>query len=211
MVWGGMGAVRDLRGTGEGTGQAVLWNVRDWAAASCSPLGRAVGTGAPTGRRCHHPPLPTASPGRYSSESDVWSFGILLWEAFSLGAVPYANLSNQQTREAIEQGERAAGPGDLEPFPTGPRDRGRRPSAPSILAARRRAAGAPGAVPRGRVPPDAALLGVRPSQAAELRRRPPGPHRHPQTAPLSGCARPGGGAGERRGRRCGGPRCAAAK
>ncbi|XP_074900874.1 tyrosine-protein kinase Fes/Fps isoform X2 [Buteo buteo] len=43
--------------------------------------------------------------GRYSSESDVWSFGILLWEAFSLGAVPYANLSNQQTREAVEQGK----------------------------------------------------------------------------------------------------------
>ncbi|XP_074773066.1 tyrosine-protein kinase Fes/Fps isoform X2 [Athene noctua] len=44
--------------------------------------------------------------GRYSSESDVWSFGILLWEAFSLGAVPYANLNNQQTREAVEQGVR---------------------------------------------------------------------------------------------------------
>ncbi|NXG84116.1 FES kinase, partial [Stercorarius parasiticus] len=44
--------------------------------------------------------------GRYSSESDVWSFGILLWEAFSLGAVPYANLSNQQMREAVEQGMR---------------------------------------------------------------------------------------------------------
>ncbi|XP_075569966.1 LOW QUALITY PROTEIN: tyrosine-protein kinase Fes/Fps [Pelecanus crispus] len=44
--------------------------------------------------------------GRYSSESDVWSFGILLWEAFSLGAVPYPNLSNQQTREAVEQGVR---------------------------------------------------------------------------------------------------------
>uniref|UniRef100_A0A8B9PH50 Tyrosine-protein kinase n=1 Tax=Apteryx owenii TaxID=8824 RepID=A0A8B9PH50_APTOW len=44
--------------------------------------------------------------GRYTSESDVWSFGILLWEAFSLGAVPYANLSNQQMREAVEQGMR---------------------------------------------------------------------------------------------------------
>ncbi|KAM6426161.1 tyrosine-protein kinase Fes/Fps isoform 3-T3 [Liasis olivaceus] len=43
--------------------------------------------------------------GRYSSESDVWSFGILLWEAFSLGATPYANMSNQQTREAVEKGE----------------------------------------------------------------------------------------------------------
>ncbi|KAM7103701.1 tyrosine-protein kinase Fes/Fps isoform 2-T2 [Ciconia maguari] len=44
--------------------------------------------------------------GRYTSESDVWSFGILLWEAFSLGAIPYTNLSNQQTREAVEQGVR---------------------------------------------------------------------------------------------------------
>ncbi|XP_011374453.1 tyrosine-protein kinase Fes/Fps isoform X2 [Pteropus medius] len=44
--------------------------------------------------------------GRYSSESDVWSFGILLWETFSLGASPYPNLSNQQTRDFIEKGGR---------------------------------------------------------------------------------------------------------
>ncbi|KAM5292885.1 tyrosine-protein kinase Fes/Fps isoform 4-T4 [Ctenodactylus gundi] len=44
--------------------------------------------------------------GRYSSESDVWSFGILLWETFSLGASPYPNLSNQQTREFVEEGGR---------------------------------------------------------------------------------------------------------
>ncbi|XP_006030858.2 tyrosine-protein kinase Fes/Fps isoform X1 [Alligator sinensis] len=48
--------------------------------------------------------------GRYSSESDVWSFGVLLWEAFSLGAVPYAHMSNQQTREAVEQGVRLEPP-----------------------------------------------------------------------------------------------------
>nr|KAF6409819.1 FES proto-oncogene, tyrosine kinase [Rousettus aegyptiacus] len=44
--------------------------------------------------------------GRYSSESDVWSFGILLWETFSLGASPYPNLSNPQTRDFIEKGGR---------------------------------------------------------------------------------------------------------
>ncbi|XP_017658572.1 tyrosine-protein kinase Fes/Fps isoform X2 [Nannospalax galili] len=44
--------------------------------------------------------------GRYSSESDVWSFGILLWETFSLGASPYPSLSNQQTREFVEKGGR---------------------------------------------------------------------------------------------------------
>ncbi|XP_058012612.1 tyrosine-protein kinase Fes/Fps isoform X5 [Ahaetulla prasina] len=48
--------------------------------------------------------------GRYSSESDVWSFGILLWEAFSLGATPYANMSNQQTRETVEKGIRLHAP-----------------------------------------------------------------------------------------------------
>ncbi|XP_078539396.1 tyrosine-protein kinase Fes/Fps [Lissotriton helveticus] len=48
--------------------------------------------------------------GRYTSESDVWSFGILLWETFSLGAVPYATMSNQQTRESLEQGYRLPSP-----------------------------------------------------------------------------------------------------
>ncbi|KAM4746850.1 tyrosine-protein kinase Fes/Fps [Rhinophrynus dorsalis] len=48
--------------------------------------------------------------GRYSSESDVWSFGILLWEAFSLGSVPYTAMNNQQTRESIEQGNRLPAP-----------------------------------------------------------------------------------------------------
>lgn len=58
------------------------------------------------------PGMWTASPcclasfaGRYSSESDVWSFGILLWETFSLGASPYPNLTNQQTREFVEKGK----------------------------------------------------------------------------------------------------------
>lgn len=35
----------------------------------------------------------------------MWSFGILLWETFSLGASPYPNLSNQQTREFVEKGK----------------------------------------------------------------------------------------------------------
>ncbi|XP_060116228.1 tyrosine-protein kinase Fes/Fps [Heteronotia binoei] len=48
--------------------------------------------------------------GRYSSESDVWSFGILLWEAFSLGATPYSTMSNQQAREAVEKGKRMSAP-----------------------------------------------------------------------------------------------------
>lgn len=43
--------------------------------------------------------------GRYSSESDVWSFGILLWETFSLGVCPYPGMTNQQAREQVEKGK----------------------------------------------------------------------------------------------------------
>ncbi|XP_055573040.1 tyrosine-protein kinase Fes/Fps isoform X2 [Falco cherrug] len=115
--------------------------------------------------------------GRYSSESDVWSFGILLWEAFSLGAIPYANLSNQQTREAVEQGKgRGQGLG-LEGhcgvvglaqwLCSGARGTGRMRRGVARgqwlglpCPHPRHAAGPPGAVPRGGVPANAAVLGV---------------------------------------------------
>ncbi|KAM9541044.1 tyrosine-protein kinase Fer-like isoform 2-T3 [Salvelinus alpinus] len=49
-------------------------------------------------------------PGRYSSESDVWSFGILLWETFSLGVCPYPGMTNQQAREQVEKDYRMSCP-----------------------------------------------------------------------------------------------------
>uniref|UniRef100_A0A667YFY5 Tyrosine-protein kinase n=1 Tax=Myripristis murdjan TaxID=586833 RepID=A0A667YFY5_9TELE len=44
--------------------------------------------------------------------SDVWSFGILLWETFSRGVTPYASMNNQQTRDEVEKGYRMAAPRD---------------------------------------------------------------------------------------------------
>uniref|UniRef100_A0A8C6VV44 non-specific protein-tyrosine kinase n=1 Tax=Nothobranchius furzeri TaxID=105023 RepID=A0A8C6VV44_NOTFU len=48
--------------------------------------------------------------GRYSSESDVWSYGVLLWETFSLGVCPYPGMTNQQAREQVEKGYRMTCP-----------------------------------------------------------------------------------------------------
>ncbi|KAL6096389.1 fer [Pungitius sinensis] len=48
--------------------------------------------------------------GRYSSDSDVWSYGILLWETFSLGVCPYPGMTNQQAREQVEKGYRMSCP-----------------------------------------------------------------------------------------------------
>uniref|UniRef100_A0A674NEU9 Tyrosine-protein kinase n=1 Tax=Takifugu rubripes TaxID=31033 RepID=A0A674NEU9_TAKRU len=48
--------------------------------------------------------------GRYTTESDVWSFGILLWETFSLGMTPYTSMSNQETRTEVEKGYRMPAP-----------------------------------------------------------------------------------------------------
>ncbi|XP_053574766.1 tyrosine-protein kinase ITK/TSK [Bombina bombina] len=44
--------------------------------------------------------------GRYSSKSDVWSFGVLVWEVFSEGKTPFEHLSNGVAVEEISAGLR---------------------------------------------------------------------------------------------------------
>ena len=42
--------------------------------------------------------------GLFTNESDVWSFGVVLWEIATLAAQPYQGLSNEQTLKFVIDG-----------------------------------------------------------------------------------------------------------
>uniref|UniRef100_A0A8C8R8B8 Ephrin type-A receptor 10 n=1 Tax=Pelusios castaneus TaxID=367368 RepID=A0A8C8R8B8_9SAUR len=52
---------------------------------------------------------------RFSSASDVWSFGIVMWEVMSYGERPYWDMSNQDVIKAIEDGFRLPAPMNCQP------------------------------------------------------------------------------------------------
>lgn len=49
---------------------------------------------------------------KFTSSSDVWSFGIVCWEVMSYGERPYWNWSNQDVIKGIEKGYRLPPPMD---------------------------------------------------------------------------------------------------
>ncbi|CAL9688866.1 unnamed protein product [Knipowitschia caucasica] len=49
---------------------------------------------------------------KFTSASDVWSYGIVMWEVLSYGERPYWEMSNQDVIKAIEEGYRLPAPMD---------------------------------------------------------------------------------------------------
>ena len=50
--------------------------------------------------------------GVYSTTSDVWAYGVTIWELFSLGHQPYGGMSNIEVKLFVEDGRRLKAPTD---------------------------------------------------------------------------------------------------
>ncbi|KAK7154861.1 hypothetical protein R3I93_009721 [Phoxinus phoxinus] len=47
---------------------------------------------------------------RYTHQSDVWSYGVTVWEMMSYGAEPYSAMRSQEVPDLLEKGERLSQP-----------------------------------------------------------------------------------------------------
>ncbi|XP_041267316.1 receptor tyrosine-protein kinase erbB-3, partial [Onychostruthus taczanowskii] len=48
--------------------------------------------------------------GKYTHQSDVWSYGVTLWEMMTFGAEPYAGIRLAEVPDLLEKGERLSQP-----------------------------------------------------------------------------------------------------
>lgn len=60
------------------------------------------------------PPEAIAS-GKFTTDSDIWSFGVVLWEVFSYGLQPYYGFSNQEVMEVVRKRQLLPCPEDCPP------------------------------------------------------------------------------------------------
>ncbi|XP_056613815.1 megakaryocyte-associated tyrosine-protein kinase isoform X1 [Triplophysa dalaica] len=52
---------------------------------------------------------------KFTTHSDVWSYGVLLWEIFSYGRQPYPKMTVSEVRERVDQGYRMESPDECPP------------------------------------------------------------------------------------------------
>lgn len=42
---------------------------------------------------------------RFSSKSDVWAYGVLMWEVFTCGKMPYGRMKNTEVVNMVQSGK----------------------------------------------------------------------------------------------------------
>ncbi|XP_052219172.1 tyrosine-protein kinase Fer-like isoform X2 [Dreissena polymorpha] len=52
----------------------------------------------------------TLQDGKYNTNSEVWSYGIIMWEVFSNGTIPYPGWTNPLALDKVKQGYRMPAP-----------------------------------------------------------------------------------------------------
>lgn len=50
-------------------------------------------------------PLESVTSGRFSDNTDIWSFGIVLWEIYSYGMTPYYGMNNDEVISLVREGD----------------------------------------------------------------------------------------------------------
>lgn len=53
--------------------------------------------------------------GKFTTDSDIWSYGVVLWEIFSYGLQPYYGFSNQEVMEMVRKRQLLPCPEDCPP------------------------------------------------------------------------------------------------
>ncbi|XP_054664198.1 tyrosine-protein kinase receptor UFO isoform X2 [Grus americana] len=132
----------------------------------------------------------------YTTKSDVWSFGVTMWEIATRGQTPYPGVENSEVYDYLRQGHRLRAPPPLPPPPirADAPVLGRGPPGTTEL---RGAGGGPGGHPKGAAPPHPPGPPLRQYGGRGCRWGPPHPKQRwggspgsPHTPPARGGSRP---------------------
>lgn len=50
---------------------------------------------------------------KYTNKSDVWAYGVTIWEIYTFACMPYSNMENLQVEKYIKNGNRLKWPGNM--------------------------------------------------------------------------------------------------